>query len=69
MRGEGHLAGLGKRRGVYRVLMRIPEGKRSLRNPGVDERIILKWTLRKWDGVAWTVLIWLRIGTGVGTCA
>jgi len=37
-----------------------------LEDPGVDERIILKWTLRKWDGVTWTVLIWLKIGTGGG---
>jgi hypothetical protein len=34
-----------------------------LKDPGVHERIILKWILRKWDG-AWTGLIWLRRGTG-----
>ena len=33
MRGEGHVAGLGERRGVDRVLVGIPEGKRSLRRP------------------------------------
>jgi hypothetical protein len=36
-----------------------------LKDPGVDERIILKWILRKWDE-AWTGMIWLRIGTGGG---
>ena len=37
------------------------EGKRPLGRPG---RIILRWIFRKWDGEAWTGLIWLRIGTG-----
>jgi hypothetical protein len=30
----------------------------------VDKRIILKWIFRKWDVGAWTLLSWLRIGTG-----
>jgi hypothetical protein len=34
--------------------------------PHLDGRIILKWILKKWDGEAWTGLIWLRIGTGGG---
>ena len=29
--------------------MRKPEGKRHLEDPGVDERIILRWIFRKWD--------------------
>jgi len=31
---------------------------------GIDGRIILKCILKKWDGEAWTGLIWLRRGTG-----
>jgi hypothetical protein len=27
-------------------------------------RIILGWILERWDGVMWTGLVWLRIGTG-----
>jgi hypothetical protein len=27
-----------------------------LGDPGVDERIILNWTFKKWDGWAWTGL-------------
>jgi len=34
--------------------------------PGVEGRIILKWIFDKWDGEAWTGLLWLRIGTGGG---
>jgi hypothetical protein len=41
------------------------EEKGHLEDPGVDERIILKWIFEKWDG-AWTESIWLRIGTGGG---
>jgi len=33
-----------------------------LANPGVDERRILKYILKKCDEEAWTGLIWLRIG-------
>ena len=36
-------------------------------DPGVDGRIILRWIFSKWDGGAWTGLIWLRIGTGGGS--
>jgi hypothetical protein len=33
-------------------------------DPGVDGKIILGWTFRKWDVGVWTELCWLRIGTG-----
>jgi hypothetical protein len=29
-------------------------------------KIILKWILDKYDGVVWTGLTWLRIGTSCG---
>ena len=32
----------------------------------VDGRIILRWILRKWEGVVGTGWGWLRIGTGGG---
>ena len=63
MRWEGHVAHMEERRGVYRVLVGKPEGKRV---PGVDGRIILRWIFRKWDVGVWTGSGWLRIGTGGG---
>jgi hypothetical protein len=38
-----------------------------LGDTGVDGSIILKCIFKKWDG-AWTVLGWLNIGTGAGSC-
>jgi hypothetical protein len=55
----GHAARNGKR-----VLVGKPEGKNHLEDPDVDERIMLRWTFRKWDVGAWTGSSWLRIGTG-----
>ena len=55
----------GERRGVYRVLVRKPEGD-HLGDKGINERIILRWMFRKWDVAVWTGSSWLRIGTGGG---
>jgi hypothetical protein len=57
---------MGEGRGAYRVLVGTPEGMRPLGRPRRRWRIILKWIFKKWDGAAWTGLIWLRIGTGGG---
>ena len=42
----GHVARMGKRRGVYRVLVGKPEERDHLGGPGVDGRIILRWIFR-----------------------
>ena len=47
MRWAGHVARMGKKRGVYRILVGKTEGKRHLGDPGVDGRIILRWIFRK----------------------
>jgi len=33
-----------------------------LEDPGVYEKIILKWVFRRWDVGVWTGSIWLMIG-------
>jgi hypothetical protein len=55
---------MGERRGVYRVLMGKPEGKRPLGRPMRRWWIILRWIFRKWGVGVWTGSSWLRIGTG-----
>jgi len=59
---------MGERRGVYRVLVGKPDGKRP---PGRQRRrwgIILRWSFRKWEVGVWTGSSWLRIGTGTSKC-
>jgi hypothetical protein len=53
---------MGERRGIYRVLVGIPKGKRQ-RHRWEDN---IKVDLQEVDVVAWTGLSWLRIGTGGG---
>jgi hypothetical protein len=38
----------------------------NLEDRGVDGRIILKLILKKWIGMAWTVLMWLKIAASGG---
>jgi hypothetical protein len=57
MRWAGHVA-RGEKRNACRLLMGKPGGRRQLGRP------ILGWILDRWDGVMWTGLVWLRIGTG-----
>ena len=65
IRWAGHVARLGDRRDVYKVLVRKRDGKRRL-DPGVDGKIILRWIFRKWDVGVRTGSSSLRIGTGGG---
>jgi hypothetical protein len=52
------------KRGAYKDFVGKTEGKRRLRRLAPRWGIILKWFLFKPFGKAWTVLAWLRIGTG-----
>jgi len=62
MRWAGHVARIGERRGVYRVLVGKPEGKRSLGRPRCRWEDNIKMEPRKVEGGrdCIDVLIWLR---------
>ena len=66
MRWAGHVARMGAERGVCRVLVGKPEGKRPLGKPRCRWKNNIKMDLRKWDVWVWTGSRWLRIGTGGG---
>jgi len=63
MRWAGHVVRMGQGRGVYRVLVGKPEGKRPMGRPRHRWKDNIK-IFRKWEGVVGTGWIWLRIGTG-----
>jgi hypothetical protein len=69
MRWVGCVACVGERRGVYRVLVGKPEGKRPLGRPRHKLELNIKMDLQEAGWGVWTGLIWLRIGTQVaGSC-
>jgi len=55
---------MGDKRGVYRVLVGKPEGKRPTGRPNCRWEDNIKMDLQDVGCVAWTALSWLRIGTG-----
>ena len=57
-----NMARMGEDRGVYRVLLGKPEGKRPLGRPRC------RWVnnIRRWNVGIWTGLGWPRIETGGG---
>jgi hypothetical protein len=54
---------LGEKINPCRLLVGKPDGKKHLEDLGVDGRITLKLTFKKWDEPG-SGLIWLRIGIG-----
>jgi hypothetical protein len=62
MRRVGHVARKGEKRNAYRLLMGKPEGKMPLVRP--RRRWLDNVRVDLVDGVMWTGLVWLRIGTG-----
>ena len=63
MRWVGHVVCKGERKGLYRVLVGKPEGKRPLGRPRRKSEGNIKMDLQEVGWGLWTGLIWLRIGT------
>jgi hypothetical protein len=63
MRWEGHVACMGKGRGVYRLLVGRPEGKRSLGRPRHRWKDNIRLDLRETgiNGTNWIQLAWDRV--------
>jgi hypothetical protein len=58
---------MGEKRNAYRLLVGKPEGKRPIGRPRrrwVDNIRMDLGEVGWGDGVMWTGLVWLRIGTG-----
>jgi len=60
----GHVARMGEKRGVHRVLVGKPNGKRLLGRPRLRWEDNIKVNLQEVG--LWTGSSWLRIGTGGG---
>jgi len=61
MRLVGNVARMGEERGVYRILVGKPEGKKG--KPRRKCWLIFEWISRRWDEGIWTGLGWPRIET------
>jgi hypothetical protein len=55
---------MGEKRNTYRLLVGKPEEKRPLGRPRRRWMDNIRMDLGEVDGVMWTGLVWLRIGTG-----
>ena len=62
----GHVARTGEIRGVYRVLVGKPDGKKPLGRHKRRWEDNTKTDLQEVECGLWTGSRWLRIGTGVG---
>jgi hypothetical protein len=64
MRWVGHVALMGEGRGVYRVLVGNPEGKKPLGRNGHRWESNIKMDFSKCDVGVWTGSGWLGVRTG-----
>jgi hypothetical protein len=66
MRWAGHVASKGETRGIYRVLVGKPEGKRPLGRTRCKREDNLKMHLQEVGCGAWTGSSWFGIRAGSG---
>jgi hypothetical protein len=59
MQWAGQVVRVGEIRNAYKILVGNLKGKDHSKDLGVDGRIILEWTLGKYDGKIWTGCIYL----------
>jgi len=64
MRWAEYVARMVEKRGVCRVLVGKPEGKKPLGRPRRRWEDNSKMDLQEWDVGLWTGSSWLRTGTG-----
>jgi hypothetical protein len=63
MRWAGHVVRVRSKKNAYRISVGKPEGKRPLGRPRPMWVDNIKIDFKDIDGMVWTGLIWLRIGT------
>jgi hypothetical protein len=68
MRWAGHVTNMGEGRGVYRVLVGRPEGRRPLGRPRRRWEDKIKMDIRERGVMGRTGFSWLRIGSSDGLC-
>jgi len=61
-----HVARMGERRGVYKILVGKPDGKRPLGRPRSRWQNNIKMDLQEVGCALWIVSSWLRLRTGCG---
>ena len=66
MRWAGHVARMREGRGVHRILVGKPEGKRPLGRPRRRWKDNIKMVIQEVEGLLGNGWSWLRIGTGGG---
>jgi hypothetical protein len=66
LRWDGHVARMGEERGVHRVLVGKPEGKRKFGGPRRRWEDNIKIDLQESGGGGGTGWSWLRVRTGGG---
>jgi hypothetical protein len=65
MRWARHVAGMGRKINICKILVEKLKESDHLEDLGVDGKIILEWILER-GGKLWPEFIWLRIRTSDG---